>query len=302
MKFQKLLAVASLAFLAGCMESEVTMNYKLNEPIKVDVYAEGYFSTYDEKDEEQIGTITATYMDYTYSSEGDSLKLKRHFQGEKSRGYLKNYMPSELALRASNVEITAYDQTVASVKGLSKGYDAALERISMRESWKKDLQNPAYKPHLERIEKHRWEMDHMLTGTVPSHGNITQLLKERNRLNFLLIKIDSVVTDGFHNLNKRKCLGYTVYLHERESFPYYIWEQHTYSKIVPEKFKEYKDGITGEYSTAYWITIDPTTGVPCQEREVKDGIFTMVNSAIQDTAKFKAHVTLERLYNIEAEE
>ena len=51
--------------------------------------------------------------------------------------------------------------------------------------------------------------------------------------------------------------------------------------------------------------IDPTTGIPCQEREVKVGSHTMVNPDTKDTATFKSQITLERLYTVkrpEAEE
>ncbi len=141
-------------------------------------------------------------------------------------------------------------------------------------------------------------MDHLLVGKVPEKGNITQLLKDRGRLQFALIQVDSVVTEGFRNLDRRKCLAYTVYLKEKESFPYYIWEQHVNSKIGTEKFQAYRTGLKAEYETAYWVTLDPETGIPCQEREVKVGTHTMVNPKTGDTATFKSNTTLERLYTV----
>jgi hypothetical protein len=141
-------------------------------------------------------------------------------------------------------------------------------------------------------------MDHLLTGTVPVKANITQMLKDQGRLNFALIKIDSVVTRGFENRDHRHCLDYKIYLHETESFPYYIWEQHVNSKIVPEKFMAYTKGHKAEYDTEYEVMMDPETGVPCQEREVKVGKHTMVNPVTNDTATFVSHITHERLYNI----
>ena len=168
----------------------------------------------------------------------------------------------------------------------------------MPERWRKQLLNPDYKPHLKRLEKHRWEMDHLLTGTVPVKANITQMLKDQGRLNFALIKIDSVVTKGFENRDHRRCLDYKIYLHETESFPYYIWEQHVNSNIVPEKFKAYTDGHKAEYDTQFEVMIDPETGVPCQEREVKVGTHTMVHPVTKDTVTFTSHITHERLFNI----
>ena len=63
-------------------------------------------------------------------------------------------------------------------------------------------------------------------------------------------------------------------------------------------FKKYNKGLKAEYQTQFEVMIDPTTGVPCQEREVKVGTHTMVNPDTKDTATFKSQITLERLYTI----
>lgn len=296
-------AFACAAFLLlGCGESEVTLNYKLSAPVTMELYAESYFATIDLNGEEQMGTITAAYADLEYSSAGDTSKVRRTYTIDKSRGYLKNYMPSELAWRIKEVDIAAVDRDVVSLTGLEDGYDSLLAKIPMPERWRKQLLNPDYKPHLKRLEKHRWEMDHLLTGTVPVKANITQMLKDQGRLNFALIAIDSVVTKGFENRDHRKCLDYIVYLHETESFPYYIWEQHVNSNIIPEKYKAYTAGHKAEYDTQFEVMLDPTTGVPCQEREVKVGTHTMVHPVTKDTVKFTSHITNERLYNTKVAE
>ncbi|MCQ2120234.1 MAG: hypothetical protein MJY78_00190 [Fibrobacter sp.] len=296
-------AFACAAFLLlGCGESEVTLNYKLSAPVTMELYAESYFATIDLNGEEQMGTITAAYADLEYSSAGDTTKVRRTYTIDKSRGYLKNYMPSELAWRIKEVNIAAVDRDVVNLTGLEDGYDSLLAKIPMPERWRKQLLNPDYKPHLKRLEKHRWEMDHLLTGTVPVKANITQMLKDQGRLNFALIAIDSVVTKGFENRDHRKCLDYIVYLHETESFPYYIWEQHVNSNIIPEKYKAYTAGHKAEYDTQFEVMLDPTTGVPCQEREVKVGTHTMVHPVTKDTVKFTSHITNERLYNTKVAE
>ena len=128
------------------------------------------------------------------------------------------------------------------------------------------------------------------------------MLKDQGRLNFALIQVDSVVVKGFENRDHRHCLDYIVYLKETENFPYYIWEQHVNSGIVPEKFQKYNKGLKAEYQTQFEVMIDPTTGVPCQEREVKVGTHTMVNPDTKDTATFKSQVTLERLYTVKKPE
>ena len=303
---KKILCAVTAAFiLGGCGESKVNVSYKVDDPVTVELYAEGYFSTIDLKGDEKMGTVTAAYANLTYSNSGDTLKVHRDYVMDKSRGYLKNYMPSELAWRVKSVDMTAIDREVKSVDGLDNGYDSLLARIPMPEVWRRQLLNPEYKPHLKRLEKHRWEMDHMLVGDVPVKGNITQMLKDQGRLNFALIQVDSVVVKGFENRDHRRCLDYIVYLQEKESFPYYIWEQHVNSNIVPEKFKRYNRGLKADYQTQFEVMIDPTTGIPCQEREVKVGSHTMVNPDTKDTATFKSQITLERLYTVkrpEAEE
>ncbi len=295
-------ALAAALVLGGCGESKVNVQYKVKNPITVELYAEGYFSTIDLNGQEQMGTVTAAYANLAYSNAGDTLKVDRDYVMDKSRGYLKNYMPSELAWRVKSVKMATVDREVVSIEGLEDGYDSLLARIPMPEVWRKQLLNPEYKPHLKRLEKHRWEMDHMLLGDVPTKGNVTQMLKDQGRLNFALIQVDSVVVKGFENRDHRRCLDYVVYLHEKESFPYYIWEQHVNSNIVPEKFKRYNKGLRAEYDTQFEVMIDPSTGVPCQEREVKVGTHTMVNPDTRDTATFKSQVTLERLYTVKKPE
>lgn len=291
------LALFAVFVLAAC-DSDVQIDYRIPESVPVELYTESTYSTIDLAGQEQIGTIIADYVHLDYSRIGDTLVIRRQFEIDKSRGYLKNSHPAELQWRLPEVVTKGVAERAVDVKGFAEGYDSLLFRIPMPKRWREQLLNPEYIKHLERGEKHRYEMDHLLVGEIPEKGNITELLKSRGRLKFALIQVDSVVTDGFHNLDRRKCLGYTVYLHEAESFPYYLWEQHVNSKIGTEKFQAYRTGLKGEYETAYWIALDPETGVPCQEREVKAGTHTMVNSTTGDTATFKSNTTLERLYTV----
>ncbi|NLO24162.1 MAG: hypothetical protein GX116_07535 [Fibrobacter sp.] len=291
-------SILSFLFVLLACKSEVEVNYKLNEPVVRDMYTEGYYATIDLEGEERIGTITAVYTKLNYKSNGDTLELTRHFEIDKSKGYLKNYMPSELLWRIREVSLKAIDREVLQTTGFNL-YDTLLHSLSMPTRWRDQLAHPENIKHLIRNEKHRWEMTHLLQGPVPVKANITELLRERGRLNFALIQIDSVVTNGFHNLDSKKCLGYTVHLHERESFPYFIWEQHVNSKIGTEKYQTYHTGLEATYYTQYWVAIDPSNGIPCQEREFKQGLHTMINPNTLDTATFKSNISLERLYTSE---
>lgn len=284
--------------LVGCGSNPDTVfSYKVDKPVQLELYSEGYYATIDLEGIERMGTITGTYMNVEFSSSGDTSKVKRIYEIDKSRGYLKNYLPSELAWRIGSVEVKGIDREVVEIKGLDK-YDSLVDALPMPKRWSSQLKNPDYAKHLVRAEKHRFEMTHLLTGgPYPEYANITEQLKAQNRLNFALIGIDSVVAEGFQRLNKRRCFTYTVYFTETESFPYYIWEQHVNSGIVPVEYQKYNKGLKAEYHTAYQVALEPNGGVLCQEREVKQGVHTMVNPATGDTATFQSNITLERLYN-----
>ncbi len=292
-----LFALGAAALLTACGDEDTTISYKLEKPVDMSLYSEGYYATIDLEGIERMGTITATYMNVEFSSSGDTIKQKRTYEIDKSRGYLKNYMPSELAWRIGSVEVAGIDREVKEIKGLDK-YDSLVKALPMPKRWSDQLLNPEYSKHLVRAEKHRFEMTHLLVGgPFPEYDNITETLRAQNRLNFALIGIDSVVTQGFQKLGGRRCFTYTVYFTETESFPYYIWEQHVNSKIVPEEFQKYNKGLKAEYNTAYQVALEPHGGVLCQEREVKQGVHTMVNPSTGDTTTFKSNITLERLYN-----
>ena len=288
-----ILALAALSLMA--CSSEVEVNYKLSETVPVELYVESIYSTFDLAGVERVGTITADYVHLDYSQNGDTTVIRRSFEIDNSRDYLKNSHPAELQWRLPVVETKGVDLRTVSIQGFDE-FDSLLYRIPMPQRWRNQLLNPDYIKHLERQERHRYEMTHLLKGPVPTKGNITKILEERGRLKFGLIQIDSVVTSGFQTLDKRECLNYTVYIKEKENFPYYIWEQHVNSKIGTEKFQAYNKGLSAEYETAYRVAIDPTNGIPCQEQEIKHGVHTMVNAKTGDTATFRSSTGLERLY------
>lgn len=291
-------ALAMSFALSACGDFPVTMNYTLSEPMNLEMVAESYYTTLDEKGEEHVGTHTQSHVNLRYESSGDTLKIHRDYVIDNSAGYLKNYFPPELAWRAKSVDIKALDRRVLEINGLNEGYDSLVNRLPMPKVWRDQLLNPDFKPHLARAEKHRLEMDHLLVGEIPAKGNITQMLRDQGRLNFALIQVDSVVVLGFENRDHRKCLDYVVYLKETESFPYFIWEQHVNTKIVDEKFKKYNKGLKAEYQTRYEVMLDPKTGIPCLEHETKVGTHTMVNPATGDTATFSSLITVERQFNM----
>ena len=91
------------AMLCACGESEVSVDYKLNTPVTLELYTESYYATLDLKGEEKMGTITATYADVNYSMNGDTMFVKRNYVIDKSRGYLKNFI---LFIKTTNYSLT----------------------------------------------------------------------------------------------------------------------------------------------------------------------------------------------------
>ena len=134
------------AMLTACGESEVSVDYKLSAPVTLEMYTESYYATLDLKGEEKMGTITATYADLNYSSKGDTMFVKRNYVIDKSRGYLKNFMPTELAWRIKEVNIAAVDRNVTSLTGIDDGYDTLLAHVPMPSRWRDQLLNPEFKP------------------------------------------------------------------------------------------------------------------------------------------------------------
>lgn len=295
-RIQKLLLGLPFLGILACNDTPIEVHYQLEAPVSVDVFSQSHYSTYD-GDEEKVGTITATYYSLTYSMSGDKYILERRFVSDASRGYLKNSNPAELLWREPFVRLVASGIRVDSVEGHEHFDSTVVAPLNIPETWKHQLSNPSYIKDLDRLEKHRWEMDHLLSGSVPEKENITQILRERGRLNFAMIQIDSVVTEGFRNLDNRKCFVYSVYLQEREPFPYYIWEQHVASIPSAAKYKSYPPG-PATYQTQYWIALDPSNGIPCQEREVKRGLHTMTHPESGDTAQFVSQTSQERLFTV----
>ena len=282
--------------MVACTSEEVEIQYNLLGPVAVDVFTQSHWSTYD-GDQEKVGTIASAYYSLVYDMQEGKHVLERRFQSDASRGYLKNSNPVELLWRVPVMRLVANGIRVESVQGYADFDSTVVQKLSIPESWKRQLARTSYIKDLDRNEKHRWEMAHLLAGPVPSRANITELLRQRERLNFAMIRIDSVVTEGFRNLDKRHCLAYSVYLQEREAFPYYLWEQHVATIASAEKYKSYPPG-PATYQTQFWVAIDPSTGIPCQEREVKRGIHTMIHPESGDTATFNSQVVMERLFTV----
>ena len=64
-----------------------------------------------------------------------------------------------------------------------------------------------------------------------------------------------------------------------------------------EKYKTYAPG-KASYHTEYWMAIDPETGIPCQEREVKQGLHGMKHPDSGDSLTFRSQTSQERLFTV----
>ena len=291
---KKYLVICAI-FLISCGEKTVNIKYDLAQPVKVDVSSQSNYATMD-GEYEQIGTITAIRFKNEYSQSNDTFYVNRTFESDASRGYLKKSYPAELAYRTPDLKITALDFKVIDINGYENFDSLVVAKITIPDRWKKQISRMTRKIDLDRIEKQRFDLTHILLGNIPLNTNVTRQLASMGRLPLLPnVQIDSVVTKGIREIEGKRCLEYNVYLQEKELFPYFIWEQHTSSVKGGIPFKEYhpKDAF---YNSRHEITINLENGIPCQEREFKFGVHGMQNPETKDSVFFKSQITHERLY------
>jgi len=292
----RFLAIIAVFFVASCVsEKSVFISYDLPEPVKTDVLSQGHYYTMD-GDVEALGTITKIHFINEYSQNGDKLHLNRTFISDASEGYLKKSHPAELALRTPVLSITAQNLKVISIEGYENFDSVVVKKVSIPDRWRKQISQMTRQIDLDRIERRRWDITHLLLGEVPLKTNVTKLLVSQGRIpNLANAQIDSVVTKGISRINGKKCLEYTVYLQEKEPFPYFIWEQHVSSVKSGEPFKSYrpKEAV---YRNSYEVYLDLETGIPCLEREIKIGIHGMQNPESGDSVTFESQISNERFY------
>ncbi|MDR2732145.1 MAG: hypothetical protein LBB36_02895 [Fibromonadaceae bacterium] len=284
------------ALLISCSEQTVTVSYDLQTPVKIEIFSQSHYATMN-GDIEEVGTITATHFTHEYSKDDDMLYLERVFIADASKGYLKKSYPAELALRTPKMRLTAKGLKVVDITGYEDFDSAVVAKISIPDRWKKQISSMTRQIDLDRLERRRWELTHLLLGEVPLNKNVTRQLGSQGRLPAIpLIQIDSVLTKEIREINGIKCLEYTVFLQEKEPFPYFIWEQHTSSVKSGMPFKSYhpKDAV---YQTRYEVAINPKNGIPCQEREFKFGTHGMQNPETGDSVTFKSQISHERFYD-----
>jgi len=288
--------LALVFFLASCGEKGVEVNYSPSAPVKAEVFSQGFYSTMD-GEYEQVGTVTAITFVNEYSQDSGQLRLNRTFVSDASKGYLKKSYPPELALRTPKLELSAKDLEIISIKGYKDFDSAVVAKIQIPDRWKKQITEMTSPADLERIEARRWKITHLLLGNIPQKSNITELLTSQGRLSEIpfVVKIDSVVTKGFKEINGRKCFEYTVYMIEEEPFPYFIWEQHVSSVRSGMAFRSYKPK-NAEYENRYEVALNLENGVPCHEREMKFGVHGMQNPETGDSVIFKSQISHERFY------
>jgi len=284
------LALVLAYFLTSCSnEKSVTMNYNLDEPVKVEVFSQSYYATLD-GEHEQVGTVARMYFTNEYSRKG----LNRTFVADRSEGYLKKSYPGELAYRTPKLEIITQDQKITDIIGYEDFDSAVVAKITIPDRWKKQINQMTRQIDLERIERRRWEITHLLSGEVPLNANITNMLKLPMMPN---AQIDSVLVKGIRRIDGKKCLEYIVYLQEKEPFPYFIWEQHISSVNSGKPFRSYrpKEAV---YENRYEVALNLANGIPCREYEYKYGTHGMQNPETGDSVTFKSQISHERFYKL----
>jgi len=293
---RKLLAGIIGILVISCGENTVSISYNLPAPVKAEVFSQSNYATMD-GEYEQVGTVTSIRFVNEYSQDGDMLYLDREFISDASRGYLKKSYPGELAFRIPKMKLSAKGLKVVDIEGYENFDSLVVSKISIPDRWKKQISQMTRQIDLNRIEKRRWEITHLLLGEVPLNSNITKLLTSQGRFpNMPNAQIDSVITKSVKKIYEQKCLEYTVYLQEKELFPYFIWEQHISTVKSGMPFKSYrpKEAV---YQNRYEVAINVDNGIPCLEREFKFGTHGMQNPETGDSVTFKSQISHERLYS-----
>ncbi|HSQ40650.1 MAG TPA: hypothetical protein VLM37_00050 [Fibrobacteraceae bacterium] len=281
--------------LISCLPKEPDVEYAFSSPVSKDVFHSGTYSTKSGEDGEEIGTITATYTTQTWTRSGDSTVLERHLLMDRSKGYHKNSMPLELSYRIPALRVVGRDLVILTVHGNEQFLPQVVENLPIKEKFKRQLRDARYSLAFDRYERKRWQVTHVLQGKIPIKSNVTKLLQEKGRLPLSSVPVDSVIVKGYHKLDERNCLEYSVFFKEREPFPEFMWEQYAYGTTAGKGFQAFRaDSAT--YDVEYMVAIEPSTGVPCQEREVKKGINWMHNPETQEKASFVSFITMENLY------
>jgi len=287
----KQLFIFAFILISCKAERSVTINYDLDEPVKVEVTAISYYTTL-EGEHEKVGTVARLYFTNEYSQKAETFYLNRTFIADRSEGYLKKSYPGELAYRTPKLEIIAQGQKVTDIIGYEDFDSAVVAKITIPDRWKKQISQMTRQIDLDRIERRRWEITRLLSGEVPLNTNVTNMLKLPMIPN---AQIDSVLTKGIRGIDGKKCIEYIVYLQEKEPFPYFIWEQHISTVNSGKPFKSYhpKEAV---YENRYEVALNLANGIPCREYEYKYGTHGMQNPETGDSVTFKSQISHERFY------
>jgi hypothetical protein len=160
-------SLVSIALLFGC-KSDVSIEYTV-EPYQLDLFHNGIYSI-KEGEGDVVGTMTATYSSVHYRVEGSKQIMERTLVMDKSKGYHKNSMPMELLYRVPQVAVIADNGMVNSVRGNEQFIPQVVEKLPIKEMFKRQLRDARYQLEFDRYEKRRYELTHLLQGTVPSQG------------------------------------------------------------------------------------------------------------------------------------
>lgn len=282
--------------LASCGSEEVNVQYKLEGSKAYEVIHNGYFSTISEGTE-QMGTVTKTWLEVTFEQSGEQMGKRSIYKNDASRGYHKNSFPAELIFRG-DYTVVGKGYEVSNVRGLDEFGTEIVDKLVIPDRWKTQLKNAKYPMLLKRREKKRWEWAHLLEGPVPKGANITELVKRVRPRMPIGVQLDSVTTyKALRNVEDRKCLEYTVFYSEKIDFPRYLWEQWAYSTKEGKAYKNFRPDP--EKSTAkveYTVLIEPETGLPCREKEIRTENYVITEEESGSQAEFTAVVHLEDLY------
>jgi len=284
--------MAIVALVAGCQPDSVNIQYKDPGGRVFEMIQTGYYSTFS-NGEEQIGTVTQTYMEVRFSREGETDLFQKRFVADNSKGYHQHSMPPELMNRL-HVNLAAKGAEVQAISGHETFIKNVVDGLQIPERFRSQLRQKQYPAQFDRILKKRWELRHLLQGEYPTEANVTSQVKESSPIIPAGVKLDSVFTRRVGEIDGRKCLDYDVYYRDQVYFPEYLREQWAYSTEEGKPYQAYQT-LGGEARVQLTVSIDLADGTLCREMERRNETQTLKDPETGQSAEFDALVYIERL-------
>lgn len=284
--------------LLSCSRS-VEIQYNFSEPVEYQVFREGYYSTQN-REGEVVGTIARWWSTEKLIPSGAGAVWSRKYDMQKSEGYHRHSMPSELLTRLA-LQAHVDSSEMREIKGLSNFESDVVDLLPVRKVFKEPLRSPALLERFDAELKLWWRATHLFKGRIPMRGVITALID--SSLDLSPLQVDSVVALGDVKVEDRNCFNYKIYYKVAEVPDIdLMFEQFRAADTLDRA--DYSDyAATSGIATGSWgVWIDPRQGTLCREQDWRDLSITVSHKESGENREVIARVAVERLYTYDLEE